>query len=729
MRNDCQFRVRSVISGSMLIAVTITAIACSEATAPIVAKKYIVTTSKSTALPGETIIVKAQLVDADDHPVKKLGKTVSWYYSSRNGGHYTSATSVTDDQGVASNYFVVGTKANFSVTLFVLDIDQLRGDAPPIAVIAGPPSVYQVTPSTTSAPVSATISLSAQLMDNFGNPISLAGRIVTWSIATGTGSYYQRGVRSNRLAAPGSPQRSSTTGGTLSSPTSTTNSQGLATVDFTVGTTISASYVIVATDDQAITGTSPPISVQAGPIAKFVISVMLTDPPAGAPVVLTTYPVDSYGNRINQIGLPVSWSVTGAGGTLSAAVTNTGPDGNTANVLTTGTTQGVTYTVTASGSNQSSGTSPAITTLEQVALASVATGIGSVSSCGIAISGAVWCWGSQNATLFPPRPLPGKPIGDQSMSALTNGPSHSCGISGGIVMCWGLNDAGQLGDNTRTSRAQPAPISSALSFTAVSAGSSHTCALATTGDIYCWGSFDSGRLGDGTGFTGLGPVKVGGGLSFVAVSAGDAHTCAIAASGDAYCWGSNAQAQLGNGTVATASAPILVSGGLKFTAIAAGNSHTCGISSGAIYCWGDNTFGELGNGTVTPQQSPTAVRSTSKFVSVAAGGFNTCAIASDARAFCWGSNAYGEAGDLNFVQSKAVVPIAVTGGLAFQSIAVGGSGSISGDYYYGPYAEGHSCGVTTSGVAYCWGSNSGFALGVVPGPTSSATPLKVSGQH
>jgi alpha-tubulin suppressor-like RCC1 family protein len=268
-----------------------------------------------------------------------------------------------------------------------------------------------------------------------------------------------------------------------------------------------------------------------------------------------------------------------------------------------------------------------------------------------------------------------------------------------------------------------------LSFTAVSTGPAHTCALATTGAIYCWGSSGDGRLGDGTGYHGLAPIKVAGNVSFTALSAGGAHTCAISTSGDAYCWGFNNAGQLGNGSVSSASTPALVSGGHKFTVISAGDSHTCGIAADGVFCWGDNTFGQVGIGvTLTHEVAPAAIKYSSSFVTVAAGGFHTCAIDSGGGAWCWGDNTTGELGDADFAQNRSGVPIPVSGGLTFKSITVGGTGGL-GDYYSIPSAAGHSCAVTTDGVTYCWGLNSQGELGTAALVGSSATPLKVDGQH
>jgi alpha-tubulin suppressor-like RCC1 family protein len=176
----------------------------------------------------------------------------------------------------------------------------------------------------------------------------------------------------------------------------------------------------------------------------------------------------------------------------------------------------------------------------------------------------------------------------------------------------------------------------------------------------------------------------------------------------------------------------LVAGGLKFSAISAGYYHTCGVTTGGVYCWGDNTFGEIGDGSTLPDTpTPRAVSNSSTFATIAAGGFHNCALASDGRAYCWGDNTTGELGDPNMSANHVGFPRLVTGGLTFTSIAVGGVGSFGDDYYgyyYGPNAYGHSCGVTTSGVAYCWGSNGAGELGI-SSFTATGVPTKVSGQH
>jgi alpha-tubulin suppressor-like RCC1 family protein len=73
-------------------------------------------------------------------------------------------------------------------------------------------------------------------------------------------------------------------------------------------------------------------------------------------------------------------------------------------------------------------------------------------------------------------------------------------------VCWGANEAGQLGDATTTARVHATPVAGLAGVVQISAGAAHTCARRGDGGLWCWGSNTSGQLGDGVLLTHSGPL-------------------------------------------------------------------------------------------------------------------------------------------------------------------------------------------------------------------------------
>ena len=161
---------------------------------------------------------------------------------------------------------------------------------------------------------------------------------------------------------------------------------------------------------------------------------------------------------------------------------------------------------------------------------------------------------SSTLTLTTPQPAP-QPDGESTgrYTAVTAGSEHSCGLrTDGTITCWGWNYSGQA----------TAP---AGQYTAVTAGGGwHSCGLRTNGTITCWGNNDDGEATAPAG-------------QYSAVTAGYGHSCGLRTNGTITCWGWNDEGQ--------ADAP-----DGQYSAVTAGR-HSCGLrTDGTITCWGGNLW-------------------------------------------------------------------------------------------------------------------------------------------
>ena len=263
-------------------------------------------------------------------------------------------------------------------------------------------------------------------------------------------------------------------------------------------------------------------------------------------------------------------------------------------------------------------------------------------------------------------------------------------------------------------------------FTQVVAGAGFTCALDASGAAWCWGDNSFRTLGNGGTTAQSRPVAVSGGLTFASLTAAGFHACGLTSGGAAFCWGDNYYGQLGDGTTTARSIPTAVGGGHAFSALSAAFFVTCGIGGGAAYCWGWDSNGSLavGNpvGSTTGVTSPTAVTGGSPFSSISASGFLRCGLSQAGALACWGDKSQASwlsgTGQVTSVfASTAWQAVTVSHGEAFTN-----SGGLIVPSSGGEFA----CGVTSAGIAQCWGQNSAGQLGN-GSTTASATPVTVSG--
>ena len=257
-------------------------------------------------------------------------------------------------------------------------------------------------------------------------------------------------------------------------------------------------------------------------------------------------------------------------------------------------------------------------------------------------------------------------VSEGSFTTISSGWWHTCALrQDGTAVCWGLNDEGQASppDGER--------------FKSITAGWRNTCGLNLEGIAVCWGSDPDGQAPP--------PSE-----RLVSIASGQRHTCGLRSDAAALCWGLNEFGQ--------ASPPP----GERLVSLSLGHDHTCGLrEDGTVVCWGSDVAGQVSSlpgerfiflgsstGALTcglrenrtaacwgadgdGRASPPSVE---RFTSISSGVEHTCAVRENGTAACWGSDSFGQASpppDLEFT-------------------------------YISSGAE-HTCGLRPDGSAVCWG--------------------------
>ena len=262
-------------------------------------------------------------------------------------------------------------------------------------------------------------------------------------------------------------------------------------------------------------------------------------------------------------------------------------------------------------------------------------------------------------------------VAGPSFTQLSAGFYHGCAVrSDGTITCWGSG-----------SEARPP---GGTDFTQVSAGSDHSCALRRDRAIVCWGSNTNGQATPPSD------------TNFTQVSAGGYSTCALRTDGSVVCWGIDNIAQAtpagtgftqvstgnaGNGCALRTDGSIACWGqgpaaapptGVGYTRVATGNRHGCALTAaGAIVCWGEMDTPPAGTG----------------YTHVGVGLSYSCALTVDGAITCWGNT--GSGGLRN-----------TPTGTGFTELSMGGL---------------YNCARTAAGPIVCWGY--GDAPPGVPAPT------------
>lgn len=209
---------------------------------------------------------------------------------------------------------------------------------------------------------------------------------------------------------------------------------------------------------------------------------------------------------------------------------------------------------------------------------------GGFHTLGLRANGTLWAWGRNDNSQLGDSTTQNRSQPIQEFRAFSNwtkisaGQNHSLAIrTDGTLWSWGLGSNGRLGNNDTVNNTIATQIAGTWTiWTELSAGQSHSTGILSNGLLLSWGENINGKLGDNTTANRSSPViAVGGITSWSGVSAGTNHTVALTADGKTYTWGQNTDGRLGNITTTNRSSPTLVQGVRDgWTQVSAGVTHT-----------------------------------------------------------------------------------------------------------------------------------------------------------
>lgn len=337
-------------------------------------------------------------------------------------------------------------------------------------------------------------------------------------------------------------------------------------------------------------------------------------------------------------------------------------------------------------------------------------------------------------------------MSDQNLAMGSNG--HTCSIMmNGKLLCWGNNLEGQCGikplpPSTFTNLIferypNPVDLGPGKTANAVVAGMTHTCAILSDRSVKCWGNNNIGQLGRGENANGLKtndfrPMTVNLTSNAVSISAGYSHTCVILEDTTTWCWGVNSLGMLGVGNQENQFTPVkmdLTPGKHAIRVVCSPFATYVTLNDTTILQMGAVLDENATNNELDMQlpmgtkmlSSPEPLPLEELPESMAVGFSHMCGIFGGGSLRCWGKNygttpnspkVHGFLGTSDNTTDYLWTPTDIDLGDNATAISVVISGQTT-------------CATLSTGSLWCWGLNTGGAVGIGSGEDLVASPQQV----
>ncbi|GAB2714996.1 hypothetical protein GCM10011495_39590 [Hymenobacter frigidus] len=284
---------------------------------------------------------------------------------------------------------------------------------------------------------------------------------------------------------------------------------------------------------------------------------------------------------------------------------------------------------------------------------------GASHALAIASDGSLWGWGSNGVgelgtgatgPAFAPRPVAVSAPAGTRWAHCAASSSFSLGIrADGTLWQWGQSLLSPSGAWAGTPLPVTAPgAAPGTTWTAVSSRRYHVLALRSDGTLWAWGRNGDGEVGDGTRTDRAQPVAVPvpagtpAGARWVQAAAGREFSLGLLSTGDLCGWGYNA-----NGVVGPSAAPLqpallpfpaAAAAGTRWQQVHAGIAHATALrTDGSLWTWGENVYGQLVNNAQTVPFAPVREATNGTWAQVAGGHVHTLAIGTDGGVYAGGA--------------------------------------------------------------------------------------------